>query len=150
MQSTRSRADRVLQAIKGALFGGGGPADSFTSENQAASIEPVSSSLHSEARFQAVHDQGRSEETSELDGRTGYINVGTMSEPKWVEPTLLTPGRPTSFGHDYNNQYYADYFHDDNLLTLSVNGTDHFYLSIEEAKALRNILDEFIELEEHE
>jgi len=149
MQRTHTRAERVLQAVKGALFGGKSPSSSFGHETENAPTEPVPSSIHSQAGFQAVHDQERSNETSELDRRPGYINIGTDSKPMWVI-SALTLGRTVKFGQAYNNQYHAEYFNDQGILTLSVNGTDYFHLSIHEAKTLRSLLNTFIELEEQE
>lgn len=150
MQPTRTRAERVLQAVKGALFGGKSPSGSLGYETENASTEPVPSSVHNEAGFQAVHDQERSDETPQLDRRPGYINIGTPAEPEWVKPTLLMAGRPIKFGEDHNNEYHAEYFKQTGILTLSVNGTDHFFLNVDEAAKLRDILDQFIELEEQE
>jgi len=150
MQPTRTRAERVLQAVKGALFGGKSPSGSLGHETENASTEPVPSSIHSQTGFQAVHDQERSNETSQLDRRPGYINVGTTAEPKWVKPRLLMPGRTVKFGQAYNNQYHAEYFNDQGILTLSVNGTDYLHLSTHEAKSLRSLLQDFIELEEQD
>lgn len=135
MQSTRTRAERVLQAVKGALFGGKSPASSLGHETENATTKPVSSSVHSQAGFQAVHDQKRSKETSELDRRPWYLCL--------VNPTV-------KFGGTYNNEYHANYWSDTGVLSLSVNGTDHMVIDAVEAISLVKILEDFIELEEAE
>lgn len=141
MQPTRTRAERVLQAVKGALFGGKSPSSSLGYETENASTEPVPSSVHSQTSFQAVHDQERSNETSELDRGTGWEVNPVLDE-------LLIVKNPMKFGQDYNNEYHAEYFGDTGILTLSVNGTHHFILIEEEVAKLRDILNQFLELEE--